>query len=67
MDTFFPHTSISPGIELEFDARLRYFKENIYGVKIYKNYMNIYVVKVEDHVMNFNPAPWMNYQGEYIL
>lgn len=45
MDT----TSSNPlrfhGIELEYDAKITYFRKNNYGVKIYKDFMNHYVVK----------------------
>ena len=52
------------GLDLEYDGRLRFTKENEHGGLIYKDFINRYVVKIEDHVTPFDPSPWVNFQGD---
>ena len=52
------------GLDLEYDGRLRYVKENTYEALIYKDFINRYVVKIEDHLTPFDPTPWVNFQGD---
>ena len=63
MDTnYSAHTH--PGIDLEYDGRLRFLLENSQGALIYKDFINRFVVKIEDHTTIFDPAPWVNFQGD---
>ena len=52
------------GVDLQYDMQIRYERENALGAKIYKDQTDQYVVKVEDHPTAFDPAPWVNYQGD---
>lgn len=52
------------GIELPYDTQIRYERENVHGAKIYKDLTDQSVVKVEDHPTAFDPAPWVNFQGD---
>ena len=63
MDTNFSNQSL-PNVELDYDGRLRFVMENNHGALIYKDFINIYAVKIEDHVTIFDPAPWVNFQGD---
>ena len=58
-------SSVPPtGLDLEYDGKLRYLKENNHEALIYKDFINRYVVKIEDHVTPFDPTPWVNFQGD---
>ena len=63
MDTNFSNQSL-PNVELDYDGRLRFVMENNHGALIYKDFINRYAVKIEDHVTIFDPAPWVNFQGD---
>ena len=63
MDTNFSNQSL-PNVELDYDERLRFAMENNHGALIYKDFINGYVVKIEDHVTIFDPAPLVNLQGD---
>ena len=63
MDTNFSSKSL-PNMELDYDGRLRFVMENNHGALIYKDFINRYAVKIEDHVTIFDPAPWVNFQGD---
>lgn len=52
------------GVELEYDFQIRYEKENLNRAKIYRDQNGQFMVKVEDHHTEFDPAPWVNYQGD---
>ena len=58
---------ISHDIELEFNIRLKFQRENIHGAKIYKDFIGRYVVKIEDQASDFDPAPCVNYQGDRFM
>ena len=58
------HPIRSQGMPLIFKARIKFHMENTYGAKIYKDFMNRYAVKVEDHLTDFDPSPWVNYQED---
>ena len=64
-------TSTNPftdyGVELEYDVRLRFLNENSHGAKIYGDHMGQVSVKIEDHVTDFNPTPWVNFQGDRFM
>lgn len=49
---------------VHFDNRLCIHAENQYGAKIYIDAMNRYAVKIEEQSSVFDPAPWVNYQGD---
>ena len=49
---------------MPYDTQIRYERENGFGAKIYKDSTDQYVVKVEDHPTAFDPAPWVNFQGD---
>ena len=51
-------------MDLDYDGRLRFVMENNHGALIYKDFINRYAVKIEDHVTIFDPAPWVNFQGD---
>lgn len=38
--------------------------QNTYGARIYRDPMNRFAVKIEDHSFDFDPAPWVNYQED---
>ena len=63
MDTSHSNQSL-PGVDLEYDGRLRFVLENNHGALIYRDFINQYVVKIEDHATLFDPAPWVNFQGD---
>ena len=63
MDTNLSNQSL-PNVELDYDGRLRFVMENNHGALIYKDFINRHVVKIEDHVAIFDPAPWVNFQGD---
>ena len=67
MDTKSSFYSNSHGFELDFDARLRFHMENIHGAKIYKDPFHKYVVKIEDHPSDFDPSPWVIFQGDRFM
>ena len=60
-------TSNSHGFELDYDARLKFHKENFHGAKIYKDPYHGYVVKIEDHPSDFDPSPWVIFQGDRFM
>ena len=66
MDTNFSNQSL-PNVELDYDGRLRFVLENNHGALIYKDFINRYAVKIEDHVTIFDPAPWVNFQGDHYM
>ena len=46
---------------MAFNMRLAFVKTNGHGAQLYKDPMNRWVVKVEDHSMAFEFAPWVKY------
>ena len=48
MDTTNSYQSQQIGVEFDYDARLRFHRENAHGAKIYKDYYQKFAVKVED-------------------
>ena len=49
------------------NIRLAFVKTNGHGAQLYKDPMNMWVVKVEDHLMAFEATPWVNYQGDFYM
>ena len=41
--------------------------EIAHGAKIYKDFIQRYAVKVEDHPSDVDPAPWVNFQGDRFM
>ena len=57
-------TSIPDNHPMLFNVRLVFAKTNTQDAQLFKDPMNRWVVKIEDHPTAFDPAPWVNYQGE---
>ena len=66
MDTNFSNQSL-PNVELDYDGRLRFVVENNHGTLIYKDSINRYAVKIEDHATIFDRAPWVKFQGDQYM
>ena len=64
MDTTSSYHSQTIGVELEYDGRLRFHMENAHGAKIYKDFIQCFAVKVEEHPSDIDPVPWVNFQGD---
>ena len=64
MDTTSSYQSQPIGVELDYDGKLRFHVENTHGAKIYKDFIQRFAVKVEDHPSEVDPAPWVNFQGD---
>ena len=64
MDTTSSYQSQPIGVELEYDGKLHFHMENAHGAKIYKDFIQRFAVKVEDHPSEVDPAPWVNFQGD---
>ena len=52
---------------MAFNMRLAYMKTNGHRAQLYKDPMNIWVVKVEDHPLAFEATPWVNCQGDLYM
>ena len=61
MDTMSSYQSQPIGVDLEYDGRLCFHMENTHGAKIYKDFIQRFAVKVEDHPSEVDPAPWVNF------
>ena len=55
------HIAILPDYSMAFNKRLAFVKANGNGAQLYKDPMNRWVVKVEDHLMAFEATPNVNY------
>ena len=64
MDTTSSYQSQPIEVELEYDGKLRFHMENAHGAKIYKDFIQRFAVKVEDHPSEVDPTPWVNFQGD---
>ena len=49
---------------MDFNVRLEFVHTNAHDAQLYKDPMNRWVVKIEEHPTTFDPSPWVNYQGE---
>ena len=49
---------------MDFNVRLEFVHTNAHDVQLYKEPMNRWVVKIEEYPTDFDPSPWVNYQGE---
>ena len=52
---------------MAFNMRLMFSKTNAHGAQLYKDPLDRWVVKVEDHPTAFEIAPFVNYQGELYM
>ena len=52
---------------MAFNVRLAFVKTNDHQAQLYQDPMNQWVVKVQDGPTTFDPAPWVNYQGEQYM
>ena len=52
---------------MSFNMRLAFVKANSHKAQLYKDPMSQWVVKVEDILMAFEAAPWVNYQGDLYM
>ena len=50
-----------------FNMRLMFSKTNTHGAQLYKDPLDRWVVKVEDHPTAFEIRPFVNYQGELYM
>ena len=50
-----------------FNIRLVFARTNVHEAHLYKDPMNRWVVMIEEHPTAFDPAPWINYQGEIYM
>ena len=64
MDTTSSYQSQPIGVELDYDRKLRFHMENAHGARIYKDFIQRFAVKVEDHPSEVDPTPWVNFQGD---
>ena len=53
--------SIPKSHSMAFNVRLVFARANILNAQIYKDPMNHWVVKIEEHPIAFDPSPWVNY------
>ena len=49
---------------MDFNVGLVFVHTNAHDAHLYKDPMNRWVVKIEEHPMAFDLSPWVNYQGE---
>ena len=56
-----------PEFSMAFNMRLTYVKTNDHGAQLFQDLINHWVVCVEDTLIAFNVAPWVNYQGELYM
>ena len=47
-----------------FNVRLEFVHTNAHDAQLYKDPMNRWVMKIEEHPTAFDPSPWVNYQEE---
>ena len=52
---------------MAFNVRLAFAQTNVHEAQLYKDPMNRWVVMIEEHPTTFDPAPWVNYQGEIYM
>ena len=51
-----------------FNVRLIFVaRTNVHHAQLFKDPMNRWVVKIEEHSMAFDPSPCVNYQGEMYM
>lgn len=60
-------SSGNPRIEMEFNAILNYVKDNTYGAKIYRDLLKRSVVKIKDHISEFDATPIVSYQETHYM
>ena len=60
-------TAKAPKYSMAFNVRLAFAQTNAHKARLYKDPMNRWVVVIEEQPMAFNPAPWVNYQGDIYM
>ena len=55
--------SIRDNHPMLFNVRLVFARTNTQDVQLFKDPINRWVVKIEEHPTAFDPSPWVNYQG----
>ena len=50
---------------MAFNMRLAFLKTNGHGAQLYKDPMNMWVVKIEYHRTTFEASPWVHYTTTY--
>ena len=59
--------SIPDNHPMLFNVRLVFARTNTLDAQLFKDPMNRWVVKIEEHPTAFDPSPWVNYQGEMYM
>ena len=59
--------SIPDNHPMLFNVRLVFAQTNTQDAQLFKDPMNRWVVKIEEHPTAFDPSPWVNYQGEMFM
>ena len=59
--------SIPDNHPMLFNVRLVFARTNTQDAQLFKDPMNRWVVKIEEHPTAFDPSPWVNYQGEMYM
>ena len=52
---------------MAFNVRLAFARTNAHEAQLYKDPMNRWVVMIEEQPTAFDPAPWVNYQGDIYM
>ena len=50
-----------------FNVKLVFSRTNIHDAQLFKDPMNHWVVKIEEHPTAFDLSPWVNYQGDIYM
>ena len=58
------HTTKVLEYSMAFNMGLTFVKTNSHGAQLYKDPMNRWVLKIKDHLMDFEATAWVNFQGE---
>ena len=57
-------TADAPEYSMTFNVRLAFAWTNAHEAQLYKDPMNGWIVMIEEQPMAFDPAPWVNYEGD---
>ena len=53
-----------PDIVLDYNIKITFIRDNNHGALIYKDPLNRFLIKIEDHPTKFEATPFVNYQGD---
>ena len=56
-----------PHIGLDYNTKIMFIRDNPHGAIVYKDPQNCYLIKIEDHPMEFEATPFVNYQGDHYI